>query len=104
MMTAWLKRAMPENEENELTPAKLSLTQEAKALWIKAYNAIEKELAPRGKLTDIKPLVARAAENTLRIAGVIQVFEDPEGKTVGDKPMKGAVQLMLGHYLKETSD
>jgi hypothetical protein len=102
MMTAWLERAMPENEENELTPAKLPLTQVAKTLWVRAYNAIEKELAPRGELTDIKPFAARAAENTLRIAGVIQIFEDPEGKTIGDKPMKGAVHLMLGHYLKET--
>jgi hypothetical protein len=35
-MTAWLKKAMPENEHNELTPSKLPLTQEAKALWVKA--------------------------------------------------------------------
>jgi uncharacterized protein DUF3987/primase/DNA polymerase family protein len=47
-MTAWLEKPMSENEHNELTPTKLPLTQEAKALWVKAYDAIEKELSPVG--------------------------------------------------------
>jgi hypothetical protein len=101
-MTAWLEKAMPENEHNELTPAKLPLTQEAKALWVKAYDTIEKQLAPQGNLKDIKPFAAKAAENTSRVAGVIQAFEDLESKVIEVKAMKGAIRLMLGHYLKET--
>jgi hypothetical protein len=101
-MTAWLKKPLPENERGELTPSKLPLTQEAKALWVKAYNTIEKELAPQGGLVDIKPFAAKAAENISRVAGVIQVFEDPESKAIEAKAMKGAIRLMLRHYLKET--
>jgi hypothetical protein len=101
-MTAWLKKDMLENEQGELTPSKLPLTQEAKALWVKAYNAIEKELAPQGGLGDIKPFAARAAENILRVAGVVQVFEDPQSKVIEAKAMKGAIRLIVGHYLKET--
>ncbi len=89
------------NKHGELEPAPLAPSKIAKDLWIKAYDAVEKELAPRGGLVEIKPFAAKAAENILRISGVIQCLEDTVSKTIGDKAMRGAIQLMLGHYLRE---
>jgi hypothetical protein len=47
---------------------------------------------------DIKPFAAKAAENILRVAGVVQVFGDTQSKAIEGKAMKGAIHLMLGHY------
>jgi hypothetical protein len=57
------------------------LSQEAREIWVAAYNNSERELAPGGLLESIKPIVSKAGENALRIAGVFSVLEASEEVT-----------------------
>ena len=72
----------------------------AKAIWKDAYNAIERELAPKMQLNDIKPTAAKMAEQIIRIAGVITLVDNFEAKTINAQSMKRAIQLG-SWYLQE---
>lgn len=73
---------------------------EAKKVWIKCYNAIEKELAPHGELVGTREVANKAGENMLRIAGVLTLVDNPEAGVIGKTQMNQAAQLM-SFYLSE---
>ncbi|MNZ82510.1 hypothetical protein D3C78_1012080 [compost metagenome] len=97
-MSALLIKAPPIDEHGELKPAKLMLDQQAKDAWIAEYNAIEAELALGGEMFDIKPTAAKAAENLLRIAGVLAWVGN--SKTISKDHIERAARLMRW-YLNE---
>jgi hypothetical protein len=88
------------NQHGELEPRDLTLSIEAKRLWIGAYNAIEQQLGPQGKFIDIQATAAKAAENILRMAGVIEFTDNLECALIEEDSLHDAIKLMQ-HYLNE---
>ena len=87
----------------ELDPRALSLSADARALWVAFYNAIEAEQADGKELAHARAFASKAAEQAARIAGVITLFNDPGALEVGESAMDGAMEVMkfyLGEHLR----
>jgi putative DNA primase/helicase len=91
-----LAQPVPIDEDGALTPAMLSLTPAAKALWVEFHDAIERELAAGGELYDVRDAASKAADNAARLAALFQVFEHGVG-AVGDDAIERASRIVAWH-------
>ncbi|HFB64741.1 MAG TPA: DUF3987 domain-containing protein, partial [Aeromonadales bacterium] len=97
LITGLLNRNASTDEDGNLILNDISPSGEARAVWIDAYNRIERQLGKDGELPHIKPTAAKAAENMLRIAGVFATIEDTPEITL--EQMQRAI-LLGRYYLK----
>ena len=68
-------RPLREGSRDELEPRPLTLDEQAKRVWIAIHDSIERDMGPRGALATVKPWASKAAEQILRVAGVLAVIE-----------------------------
>lgn len=87
---------------NELAPRVLPLAPDAAAAWIEAYNAIEHAEAPGKALALCKTWASKAAEQALRIAGVLTLISDPDAPQIEAATIRSAMELALW-YLNEAA-
>ena len=78
----------------ELAPSVITLSPEAKRLWEGFYSSVETESAPKKHLAPIRGLANKAAEHAARIAGTIQVFEDPTSTEINSDSMQCGIDAM----------
>ncbi|SFN03308.1 YfjI family protein [Nitrosomonas communis] len=62
------------SDDGGLEPVTLTFSPEAKAAWVRYYNAIEKELANGGELYDVRDVASKSADNAARLAAIFHVF------------------------------
>jgi len=86
--------------DEETPPRTIPLTPEAKEYWVKSYDSIESNLSEDGKLNSIKATASKAAENIIRIAGVLALVDNIEAYEVELKHIEQAVTLGQ-YYLNE---
>lgn len=96
---------LKEGAKKELCPKELSLDEKGYQMWISFHDEVEVKMLPQGEYFPIKPFGAKAAENTLRIAGILFGFEhQPKLKdsnaTVPCFYMENAIEIMR-FYLSE---
>lgn len=96
-----LPKAYREGSRNELELPDLHLTTEAKQLWIEFFNDVESKSAEGQELSRIVAFANKAAEQSLRIAGVLALVENPNAKTIDETTMGGGIEL-AAYYLQET--
>jgi hypothetical protein len=98
-----LMNLLPQVHEKSfaLQPRVLIPDQEAKLLYVKFYNAIEKEMRIDGKLSDIRAFAGKIAEHALRLAGTRQFIESPQSGCISKESMIGGIELAQ-FYLNET--
>jgi len=89
-----LSESLHLDDDGGLNLESIELTDDAKSLWIKFFNATEAEQRAGGELELIKPVASKIGENVLRIAGVISVLEGR--KVIEVETMAGA--LTLGEF------
>jgi hypothetical protein len=72
-----LETSMPlaDGKRNELAPRALTLTPDAKALWVKFHNFCDVGAGAGGKLETIRGLANKAPEHALRMAGVLTLVD-----------------------------
>lgn len=100
-MTELLKKPLNLNDQGELDPRSITLSPEAKALWIAEHDRIEGQLGRLGDYADIKAVGSKAAEQILRIAGVLAVVDDQA--SVDSNILQRAIELgrwYLGEALR----
>lgn len=97
-MTQLLTLTPPTNGRGDLEPNALVMDPHAKAVWIKAHDAIEMNLGRDGNFQEIKPTAAKGGESILRIAGVLAIVEKVE--TLSQPIMERAATL-VSWYLSE---
>lgn len=95
-IAAILRQPVPIDEGGALTPALLSLTPEAKALWVEYHNEIELELADGGELYDVRDVASKTADNIARLAALFHMMSGEVG-AIGFKAMEGACRLGVWH-------
>jgi hypothetical protein len=81
------------------------LSDEARALWVEFYDAIEIEQGSDRALCDgrVKPWASKAAEHALRLAAVIELAANPDATLVSAETMEGAIEVAsyyLGEFLR----
>jgi hypothetical protein len=75
----------------ELAPRKMSVVQDARALWISFHDSVEKACGKGGKLSSIQAFGCKSAEHCLRIAAILAQVENDEAVSLDT--MKQAVTL-----------
>lgn len=92
------KRASPSNPE--LDPIPLDLNVDAKKKWAAFADECERELAPGGRSEPIKGFANKAAEQALRIAGVLELVDNPAAVKVSAGTLTRAIELTR-YYIGE---
>ncbi|MGE5196574.1 MAG: DUF3987 domain-containing protein [Anaerolineae bacterium] len=86
--------------ENELFPRPLVLSQQAKAYWVQFHDELDQALKPDGMYRCISRTANKAAEQALRIAGVLSIIDDFDAECISMETMQRAVELAR-FYLDE---
>jgi hypothetical protein len=76
----------------ELRPPVMPCTSDAKALWIRFYNSVEKDAKKGGVLFPIQPFACKAAEHALRLAGILAAVACE--RNISTHTMASAIALM----------
>ncbi|CRM04765.1 MULTISPECIES: YfjI family protein [unclassified Pseudomonas] len=80
----------------QLSP--LSLSPLARRRWIDLHDAIEAQLGEFGELASVRPSGSKAADNLLRVAGILAVVEE-SGVVEVDHIQRASA--LVGYYLTE---
>ncbi|UZA70929.1 YfjI family protein [Pseudomonas viridiflava] len=84
--------------DGALQLSELSLSPLARRRWIDLHDAIEAQLGEFGELASVRPSGSKAADNLLRIAGILAVVEESSVVEVDHIQRASA---LVGYYLTE---
>jgi hypothetical protein len=73
-MAELLNTPVPMDDAGALSPAMLSLSPEAKAVWVEFHDALEGQLRAGGELHDVRDVASKTADNAVRMAALFQFF------------------------------
>lgn len=100
-ITEILNQSTPIGKDGALTPPMLTMTPEAKAVWIEYYNAIEGELASGGELYDVRDVASKFADNVARLAALLNVFSSKNSNNsnsnIQDAEIESAARIVAWH-------
>jgi putative DNA primase/helicase len=91
-----LAHALPIDEAGILNPQLLSLSPQAKDVWITFHDAIECQLASGGELYDVRDVASKAADNAARLAALFHVFEGTDG-AISAAAFQSASRIVAWH-------
>lgn len=91
---------LAEGKRNELAPRPLELAQDAKAIWVRFHDHVERQLGDGGKLAPIRGFANKAPEHVLRIAGVLASVDDLDRQKISLAMVEAGV-VIVQHYLAE---
>jgi uncharacterized protein DUF3987 len=94
-----LERPMPiaPGTTNELTPRRLSLSADARRLWIGFADHVEKRLGTGGELEPIRGLGNKLPEHAARIAAVLTLIRDIEAGEVATAEIEAGIAIAQHH-------
>jgi hypothetical protein len=90
------------DNRNELDPRILEMDLEAKAVWIKFHDHIEKQNGAGGALGCIQDFASKTAEHAARIAGVLTIYENIDARVINVEAMVNGIAL-AEWYLTEAA-
>lgn len=96
-----IPKSYREGSRNDLELFNLHLANDAKRIWVDFYNDVESKLAEGEELSRIVAFASKAAEQSLRIAGILALVGDPHAKEIDITAMGGGIALAT-YYLQET--
>lgn len=91
---------LPLDEQGRIVTEALPLSTAAKVHWVQFHNRIERELGPRGALSEASDTAAKSAENAARLACQFHVFEHGPGGVI-DLPAITAGCTIAGWFAYE---
>lgn len=77
------------------------LSDDAKAAWVKYYDAMELAIAPGGDMATHAGYAGRFSEQILRLAALLAIADDPDVVTIAEKTMLSAIEL--GSYYMDSA-
>jgi len=91
---------LQDGTRNQLAPARLTLSSEAKRLLQGYYNATERAQRPEGDLAMVQSYASKSAEQAARIAGVLALWADLATTEISASCMANGIELAQ-YYLGE---
>lgn len=85
------------NGDGSLNPKLISLSPQAKKSWETYHDNIENLLRVGGELTDIRDVASKIADNAVRIAGLFQLFCDPDSREISEENFLMASRIADWH-------
>jgi len=86
-------------DDGTLNPEIMTLSAEARRVWLGYYNQVENELRPTGGLTDVRDFASKSAEVAVRIAALLEYF--CSGQLVISSESMNTGALLAGWHLSE---
>jgi hypothetical protein len=86
--------------QDVLDPPIMTLTPDARAMWVSFHDAVESDLRRGGELHPIRAFGAKMAEHAGRLAAVLSVYADPDAMEVNAEAMACGITLAQ-HYATE---
>jgi len=101
-LLAVLERPLPlrPGTTNELAPRKIVLGSAATRHWRKFADYVEANVAPGGKLEEIRGLANKLAEHSARLAAVLALVDDIDTGTIDAEHIEAGIAL-AEHYAAE---
>lgn len=84
---------LADGQRNELAPSLLTLSHEAKALWIAFHDECERRLADGGEYREIRGFSNKLPEHALRLAGVLTLVGDIHAREVEVQAVENGIKL-----------
>lgn len=84
-------------DKMRVTPRTITLSPEARKLYVEMYDDIESRQRPGGEFRDITGSASKAPEQALRLAATFEVFEDPRASQISDRSFRAAREVILFH-------
>ena len=95
-----LNQPLPLDHMGRLVPTRLTLTADAKSVWVAFYNEVETRLGPGGPLSDVRDIASKIADNAARLAAVFHALEHgTSGRISGDNMERGCT--LAAWYLEQ---
>ena len=95
-----LNQPLPLDHLDCLVPTRLTLTADAKSVWVAFYNEVETRLGPGGPLSDVRDIASKIADNAARLAAVFHALEHgTSGRISGDNMQRGCT--LAAWYLEQ---
>ncbi|ALQ51150.1 YfjI family protein [Nitrosomonas ureae] len=95
-ITEILNIPAPINEDGALIPQMLTLTPEAKIMWIEFHDGIESQLASGGVLFEVRDVASKIADNATRLAALFHVFDGGIG-AISEDAFERASAIVAWH-------
>lgn len=89
----------------ELNPITLQMATPARALWVEFYNEVERQQAAGGELEQARAFGSKAAEHAARVAGIVQLVNDPDSHVVAADAMDAGMaiaEFYVGEHVRLT--
>jgi hypothetical protein len=83
-----------------LDPPAMTLTADARELWVKFHDVVERDLRPGGDLHSIRAFGAKMGEHAGRLAAVLTVYGNPDAMEVDREAVACGIRLAQ-HYAAE---
>jgi hypothetical protein len=86
--------------KNELSPVSMCLDLQAKEIWKAFHDEVDRGMGKDGPYRIIRRSASKIAEQALRIAGVLALFENPDTQVIHLDVMERSIHLAQ-YYLNE---
>jgi len=91
------------DDEGALSLPTLPLSTEARAVWRRFHDEVERELVPGGEMHEARDVASKAADNVARMAALFHIFiHGPVGE-VGAKAVTAAGRIVAWHLFQARS-
>ena len=98
-LTTILNTQASVDDDGVLTLSMLNLTAQAKSAWINYHNTIEAEMATGRELFDLRDVGSKAADNVVRLAGLLRVFTNKVG-AIDHEDIEASSRVVTWHLLE----
>lgn len=82
--------------DGNLTPRMLSLSPEAKLVWIDFHDLTESQLVTGGQYENVRDVASKIADNAARLAAIFHVYAEKSGP-ISNEAMQAAVAVVQWH-------
>lgn len=96
------QRALRAGSRNELEPRLLTLSPEAKRFWVPMHDAIEQDQQEAGEFAGVRAWASKSPAQTLRIAGVLTLIDNPDAGIINAEAIERAA-LLTQYHLREAA-
>lgn len=92
-----LNEPLPIGDDGVLVPVTLTLSADARAAWVEMYNDVERELTTGGKFTDVRDVASKSADNAVRLAALLHVFQHGATGEIGKDDLQAGARIASWH-------
>jgi putative DNA primase/helicase len=85
------------DENGGLKPPVLTLSGEARAVWIRFHDEVEAELRPGGDMAEVRDVASKAADNVARMAALFHLYAHEPSGQIGADAVAAAAAIVGWH-------